>query len=208
MTRQRSCVAPGANDAVHGQTTSREQVSKQDPSSLQDMQPPHRQEGQWPDSLPRRFRCQPEQPARDALLARGQPQSSALRRLQNCAGEATGRFRIAPAERKCATTATAHLFLSTTSDAASRSPHCCIQEGRGISPAVQGPRDGQLHVSHDTLIFCADLRESEQHGPPRAPAGSGGFARSRSASIRRGPATSASYSGHSCLATMGSSFFR
>src|SRR5947209_972906 len=37
VTRQRSWVALSANEAVHGHTTSHEQVSKYDPSSFQDM---------------------------------------------------------------------------------------------------------------------------------------------------------------------------
>src|SRR5689334_13210290 len=41
-TLQRSYVAPNANDAVHGQTTVHEQVSKYDPSSFQDMRPSSR----------------------------------------------------------------------------------------------------------------------------------------------------------------------
>src|SRR5207237_1413319 len=40
VTLQRSCVAPNASDAVQGQTTSHEHVSKYDPSSFQDMPPP------------------------------------------------------------------------------------------------------------------------------------------------------------------------
>src|ERR1017187_6648825 len=42
-TLQRSSVAPSANDAVQGQITSHEHVSKYDPASFQDIPPPRDQ---------------------------------------------------------------------------------------------------------------------------------------------------------------------